>query len=540
MTRFLVLILISLFVRVQAVAQVEPIAIGKLDDALSEPSGIAIIYNESTGQFDYWMHNDYDYPDSIFSFRLDELMEPSRVLDIGEAYYDWEDITTDEDSNLYLGDFGNWTPNDELQIIKIPDPNSFATLSPPSSEVIRYEYPFDGVTDMEAMFHHEDYLYLLSKTVRPDINPNLNEDYTYLFRIPESSNLNGTTHIAELVDELQLTLPGDPDDARIKITGAEVSPDGEHLMLLGYERCWLFSCFEGNDFFGGEVAHFAMNYRQYEGVAFVNNHEVIISKEGSRDDPNYNPILYHLDLAPLLPSDCLDCNKVINGGFEEVDLAWTLFMFGGGTAEVDLELNGGRAELHVNQLSSSQWHANLRHKGIVLEKDRTYNLSYTAYADQPATISIIMNKADGSQGYFYNQSELSTQPTLFSHQFTMDETTDFNSYLSFNVGNSALTSIYFDDVSLVDECTMLTTVEEPIADEEMLLLIIPNPVSDVLEIEYEAWSSGTVAELYDGSGMLVGRSNEKRLSVNALSRGIYIVVLKKEGVAVGSGRFVKI
>jgi len=121
-------------------SQITPIEIGRMTDLISEPSGIQVMYNKSTGQFDYWMNNDYNYPDSIFSFRLDQLDTPSRVLDINQAYYDWEDMTSDEEGNLYLGDFGNWVPKDKLQIIKVPDPNTYSA-APPNTTVIRYEYP---------------------------------------------------------------------------------------------------------------------------------------------------------------------------------------------------------------------------------------------------------------------------------------------------------------------------------------------------------------------------------------------------------------
>lgn len=512
------------FITLLLSAQSEPVEIGRINDVISEPSGIAIIYNKRTGQFDYWLHNDYNYPDSIFSFSLDNLEEPSRVLDIEQDYYDWEDMAIDKDDNLYLGDFGNWVPSFALRIIKVPSPNKYTTPSPAHTEVISYEMPFDGVTESEAMFHNDGHLYFLSKTVRPDINPDLNENYSYLFRIPDLPKLDGGKYVAELVDSLQVRLPGDPADAKVKITGADMSPDGQQLVLLGYERSWVFSCFEEDDFFSGKVSTLNTTYRQYEGIAFINNYEVIISKEGSRDDPNYNPILYYLDLAPLLPAGCLDCNKVVNGNFDEAELAWSLFQFGGGTAEADLDMTSGRAELKVNQLSTSQWHANLRHKGIILEKGRNYTVSYTANSAVPTTISIIMNKADGSQGYFYKQTELSTQPSLFSHDFVMTEETDYNSFLSFNVGNSALTTIYLDDISLSDECSSLTALEETNSKQEVS--IYPNPVRNKINLMIEGEGLKLRASLYDLNGKLIKSfSDIFQMHVDGIPNGVYLLEL---------------
>lgn len=428
-------------------AQVQPITfVDQMNDITSEPSGLAFIYNTSNGHFEYWVNNDYNYPDEIFSVQLDDVSTITRTLTVNQSYIDWEDMTQDDNNNIYLGDFGNWVGQNDLQIVKIPDPNSYAG-SPPSVEVIEYIYPFVGISDMEAMIHYDGFLYLFTKAVNPNNNPQLNDSYTYLFRIPDSPNAGGTPHTAVLIDSLEVIGPGE-DPTHFRVTGADLSPDKRNLALLTYERIWVFSCFENDDFFSGTMENFLIPYRQYEGITFINNHEVVVSKEGSPLNPNYNPHMYYMNLYPWMDDACIDCEKLINGNFTNSNLAWTKFLYGNGAATLDM--TNGMAEIDIQTIGTSQWHVNIRHKSLVLENGKTYEISYKAHAEDDRPVSVIANKKDGSLGYAYFSQMISTIPTVYTHQFTMNESTDYNAYFSLNVGNYFAHKVYFDDISLVE------------------------------------------------------------------------------------------
>lgn len=435
-----------LFISSTSAQVISPTFLGLMDDITSEPSGLAVIYNTSNGHFEYWVNNDYNYPDQIFSFHLNDVSSIKRTVDVNQTYIDWEDMTKDDQNNIYLGDFGNWVGQNDLQIVKIPDPNTFQGAAP-SVEVIEYVYPFVGVSDMEAMIHFNGFLYLFTKAVNPNNNPALNDDYTYMFRIPDSAMAGGGVHTAVLMDSFEVIGPGE-DPTHFRVTGADLSPDKKKLILLTYERIWTFSCFQGDDFFSGTIENFLIPYRQYEGIAFINNHEVAISKEGNPLDPNYNPHMYYLDLYPWMDDACIDCEKVINGAFDNSNLAWSKFTYG--TANGTLSMNNGYAEIDIQTLGSSQWHLNMRHKSLVLENGKTYEISYKAYADDNRPVSVIANKQDGSAGYAYFSQQITTIPTVYTHQFTMNASSDYNSYLSFNVGNYIAHKVYFDDISLVE------------------------------------------------------------------------------------------
>lgn len=495
--------------------------VGQLNDILSEPSGIEVIYNPNNGHFEYWAHNDYENPEVIYNFRADDLMNMRRELNIPEPFIDWEDITTDEDNNLYLGDFGNWVSEDQLQILKIPNPNNY-NGDPPSVEVIKFEYSFTQqniVEDIEAMFHLDEFLYIFTKSV--DANSS-NPTRTYCFKIPDSPNPNGNPHVAQLISSFQVVLPTDADSTKVRVTAADISPDKKTMVLQSYSRIWVFSCFEGDDFFNGTIDTIPIQFRQYEGITFINNHEVMIIKEGNIEDPDFNPKVYHLDIHPWIDGDCLHCDKTINGGFENPNLAWSLFKFGEG--EASLDVNNGIAEIDISNVSTNLWHINIRHKSLILEKGKAYQISYTAYAENDRPISVIANKADGSLGYFYAAQDITTIPTMYSHEFVMEEETDYNSFLSMNVGKEIAHKVFFDDISLTElECTnQIVSTKEELVEEN--LHIFPNPFIDQINIQ----SNGNFTyQIFDSLGKLLDSGNIDRayIKTSQFQPGLYFLVL---------------
>jgi len=436
-------------------------SLGELPIELTEPSGMQFIYNPINGHFEYWIHNDYsmNYDPLIHSIRLDDINTITRTIDLDIPYIDFEEMAMDENENLYIGDFGNWVyPNDPI-VYKFPGPNSFSGATPPNIESIKYEYPTTGVTDAETMIHLNGSLYIFSKTVDPNRDASLDPTHTYIYKIPDYPAPGGVNHIALLHDSKQVILPTDANPNRYKIVGAALSPNKKVLCLLSYERIWIFSCFEGDDFFGGTVNSFAINYRQHEAVSFLNNHQVVLTKEGCLDNignpncnPNNNPNIYYLDLWPYIDGSCIDCNNVQNGNFQEGNKAWSLFKFG--NADGSLSVNNGTATIDVTNIGTNNWHLNIRHKSLVLSNGKNYRIKYTAFADDPRMMSVIANKKDGSLGYAYSSHQITTTPTEYEFEFTMDEPTDYNSYLSFNVGNFVAHKVYLQDISLEEvSCT---------------------------------------------------------------------------------------
>ena len=455
--RLLLFILIASFPGFMFSQFVNFSSIGELPIELTEPSGMQFIYNPSNGHFEYWMHNDYslNYEPLIHSIQLDDITTIKRTIDLNIPYIDFEEMAIDENDYLYIGDFGNWVyPNDPI-VYKFPGPNSFTGATPPTIETINYEYPTAGVTDAETMVHLNGHLYIFSKTVNPNIDPALDPNFTYIYKIPDSPAAGGGNHTAVLHDTKQVIFPTDLNPNRYKIVGAALSPNKKVMALLSYERIWILSCFDGDDFFGGTLNTISINYRQHEAVSFLNNHEIVLTKEGCLDNIgnpncniNNNPNIYFLDLWPYIDGSCIDCNMLQNGDLQQSNKAWSLFKYGPSAADGNLSIANGLATINVTSTGTSNWHLNMRHKSLVIENGKTYRIKYVAYADDPRTMSVILNKKDGSVSYAYSSHQITTTPQEFEYEFTMNQPTNYNAYLSFNVGNFIAHTVYLKNISL--------------------------------------------------------------------------------------------
>jgi hypothetical protein len=211
---------------------------------------------------------------------------------------DWEDLAASS-SHFFIGDFGNNIGNrTELKVLKIP----IATLlnqTEVMAEVIEFSYPdqsdFSGSNanhnfDCEAMIFRDNQLHLFSK--------NRGDGQTKHYTL--------TPNPGKQVASLQGSF-----DSKGLITGADISPDGKNVVLLGYENLgissrvflWSFASVsgtllsgQGNQFFLGSPASLS----QTEGVAMDSQMELTISGERiSFSGLTVPPRLFNVDLAGI-------------------------------------------------------------------------------------------------------------------------------------------------------------------------------------------------------------------------------------------------
>lgn len=237
---------------------------------LSETSGLII-----TAPNRLWSHNDGGNAPEIYEF--DTTGTLLRTISLtGTTNVDWEDMTQDAAGNFYIGDFGNNT-NDRtnLVIYKLPHPDSIPgnAVTPGA---IHYTYPdqfafppADSLLnfDMEAMVAFGDSIYLFSKN-----RTNPWDGYCRLYRLPQDTG----TYVAELIDSFYA---GPGPMTNDWVAGAALSPGGKTLVLVGYPKCWIFSCYQGADFFGG--AHVVRTYslRQMEAAAWRDSTHLYLTDE---------------------------------------------------------------------------------------------------------------------------------------------------------------------------------------------------------------------------------------------------------------------
>lgn len=268
---------------------------------LEETSGL--LY---AGDSSFWSHNDSKNAPQLYMFNTQGELLHTLYLE-GIKNIDWEDLAKDEAGNIYIGDFGNNGNNrDSLYIYKIPNLATINsdTLTP---ERIAFAYsdqeafpPPDPAKnfDMEAMCVFRDTLYLFSKNRTRPYN-----GYTKRYWLPTQPGHYQATLIDSVLLETGINL-----DIDGWVSGAAISPNEEHLLLLSYRRMWIFSCFEDANFFEGEVAKINFsNFSQKEAVDFINDHEIFLTDE--RTAHLFGGRLYHADLSqwlsPCHPPDSL-------------------------------------------------------------------------------------------------------------------------------------------------------------------------------------------------------------------------------------------
>jgi hypothetical protein len=235
---------------------------GKLPSSVREASGLVISGNE------FWINPDSGQPSWIWKvpYPLRENIPPEPLI-ISENWVnnDWESLATDHNGHLYIGDFGN-NNNDrsDLGVIKY-------NLKEERSELISFRYPDqeafpprrrkDKVYNCEAMFWWNNALYLLSKKRAGK--------YVRLYHLPSEAG----HYVATVIDTLV---------TRLQVTGADVSPDGRLLAILGYGKVLIYAISESSN--GHPDLHPVtcrnLKFRgQTEAIAWLDNRSLIILNE---------------------------------------------------------------------------------------------------------------------------------------------------------------------------------------------------------------------------------------------------------------------
>ncbi|MFD2586443.1 hypothetical protein ACFSQJ_05855 [Croceitalea marina] len=271
------LVILSSFIILQACAQKtwhgDLNHLGKFPNNLSEVSGIAI-YNDHL----IWVIEDNGNKDDIYAVNHQAIMVKS--LDVKDAENkDWEDLTTDKEGNLYIGDFGNnGNYRKDLSIYKLPNPEREKGNKIPSDK-ITFHYPEQKkfppkksrlIYDAEAFFHWDGHLYIFTKDrSRPYLGK------TLVYRIPDKKG----NHKAKLVGTINLC----NDQDHCSVTGADISEDGKTIALIGYGYLYL-----GKDFNIDIISEtkfdsiYLKHETQIESVCFLDNTTILIADEQSK------------------------------------------------------------------------------------------------------------------------------------------------------------------------------------------------------------------------------------------------------------------
>lgn len=206
---------------------------------------------------------------------------------------DWEDLTSDEEGNLYVGDFGN---NDNLRkdlcIYKV-NAGDLKNDKAISSSKISFYYPeqkqfppkkSELFYDAESFFLYKGNFYIFTK------NRSKGFDGTVLlYKIPNQSG----NHKAQLLGQFKAC----DNYHKCAITSADISPDQKKIVLLSASKVWILSDFTSDNFLNGKTEMYELpDVTQKEGVCFKDNETLLIVDEKSKKTGGN---LYEIKLSDL-------------------------------------------------------------------------------------------------------------------------------------------------------------------------------------------------------------------------------------------------
>lgn len=247
-----------------------------LPDTIYEASGL---YIESGEQL--WWLNDSGNAAELYVTDGAGILKD--VVPLKTENKDWEDLTADDEGNLYIGEFGNNRNKRKKLKILIYNPEK-KTL-----DSIRFKYPDQTAFppqnrafwnfNMEGFFWFQDELHLFSKN-----EVGAGNFYTKHYILSDEAG----KQTAQLVDSIYLK-------NRV-VTAAAISPDSSTVALLAYNygthlgflpfskvSIFLLTDFEGTNFSEGKLIERKVRFpnlvTQYECLDFVDNETVIIASE---------------------------------------------------------------------------------------------------------------------------------------------------------------------------------------------------------------------------------------------------------------------
>jgi hypothetical protein len=185
--------------------------------------------------------------------KIDKALEVINAQNI-----DWEDLTSDDNGNIYIGDFGNNNKDrSEFTIYKVEHPE--LALKTIKAKSITFSLPKNSKKqNFEAFFLLNNHFYIFSK----------DDKHGKLFKVP---NIIGT-HQANFITNFNLS------GKHNAITSADVYNNS--IILLNHDKIWIISNFKEDNFFNGNIVALEFNHKsQKEGVCFKVENTFYITDE---------------------------------------------------------------------------------------------------------------------------------------------------------------------------------------------------------------------------------------------------------------------
>jgi hypothetical protein len=233
-------------------------AVGELQGGVPESSGLA--HGGRPGTF--FTHGDAGTTPVLYLINEKGELLGQRELSVPNI--DWESLADDGKGTIYVVDAGNNNNSrQDLAIYRVnPDqPEKAGKINfryadqkefPPAKEERNF--------DCEASLWHAGKIYLFTKD-------RAQQSTSKVYTVPDQPG----SHTAQLLTKLSIAG---------EVTGADLSPDGRHLALLGQQKLYLY---EGNDLDSALKSPLKTislkGAGQTEGILFLDNSTLLISTE---------------------------------------------------------------------------------------------------------------------------------------------------------------------------------------------------------------------------------------------------------------------
>lgn len=141
-------------------------------------------------------------------------------------------------------------------------------------------------------------------------------------------------------------------------------------------------------------------------------------------------------------------NMVFNGNFSQHKASWTWEV--GGYASAEWKIEDGVSHFDITSGGNEVSEIQLRQVGMQLTRGEEYVFEFDAWADRPRIIEAEVGQAR-SPWTNYSKigfSYITPMKNHFRYSFTMEDPSDYDARVVFNMGNSIL-DVYLDNVSLI-------------------------------------------------------------------------------------------
>jgi endoglucanase len=236
------------------------------------------------------------------------------------------------------------------------------------------------------------------------------------------------------------------------------------------------------------------------------------------------PLVDALLHNPLSEPTQIESTMLYEQDFKQGTSGW--FLSTGGTGQASLTSEPGTMIVNIGNGGTEGWHVQLTKPGINLEQGSMYRVTFRAKSSPVARhLTSYIGRASSPWTSYsgYKLINLSTEEKEFTYSFMMNNPTDANSRLVFDLGLSQ-SGISVSYVS-VEKLTLMTSSGE-IRSEN--IRVFPNPARDSLRItnigDYQFLS------LYDVNGRKYQSKEinppEYEMSLREYPSGLYILRLE--------------